>query len=76
MPWTDSLHPDHRALARFCLARIRAQGASCEAYLYEVQAPFRSPTHFVDIADAVERKRELITCYESTLALFLLLTVY
>ena len=70
LPWTDSLHPDHRALARFCLARMRAQGAACEAYLYEIQAPFRSPTHFCDITDVVERKRALIACYESTLALY------
>ncbi|HAM16442.1 MAG TPA: hypothetical protein DCP91_11440 [Eggerthellaceae bacterium] len=70
LPWTDSLHPDHRALARFCLARMRAQGAACKAYLYEMQAPFRSPTHFFDITDIVARKRELIACYESTLALY------
>ena len=70
LPWTDSLHPDHRALARFCLDRMRRQGADCEAYLYEVQAPFRCPTHFVDITDVVERKRELVGCYENTLALY------
>ena len=70
LPWTDSLHPDHRALARFCLSRIREQNADCEAYLYEVQAPFRCPTHFIDITDMVERKRELISCYESTLELY------
>ena len=68
LPWTDSLHPDHRALGRFCLSNIREQNAGCEAYLYEVQAPFRCPTHFFDITDVVERKRELIGCYESTLA--------
>ena len=70
LPWVDSLHPDHRALARFCLSRMREQGAGCEAYLYEVQAPFRCPTHFIDITDVVERKRELISCYESTLELY------
>ena len=70
LPWTDSLHPDHRALARFCLSRIREQGAGCEAYLYEVQAPFRCPTHFIDITDVVERKRELISCYKNTLELY------
>lgn len=68
LPWTDSLHPDHRALARFCLDRMRLQGAECEAYLYEVQAPFRCPTHFIDITDEVERKRQLIACYENTLS--------
>ena len=67
LPWTDSLHPDHQALARFCLSRIREQNADCEVYLYEMQAPFRCPTHFIDITDVVERKRELISCYESTL---------
>ena len=70
LPWIDSLHPDHRAVARFCLDRIREQGADCEAYLYEVQAPFRCPTHFIDITDIVERKRELVSCYESTLELY------
>lgn len=70
LPWTNSLHPDHRALARFCLEHMRQQGASCEAYLYEVQAPFRCPTHFFDITDVEERKRKLIGCYESTLALY------
>jgi len=70
LPWTESLHPDHRALARFCLERIRSQGAPCKAYLYEVQAPFRSPTHFIDITDIVSRKRELVACCESTLELY------
>ena len=68
LPWIESLHPDHRALAQFCLDRMRQQGAECEAYLYEVQAPFRCPTHFVDITDVVERKRELVGCYENTLS--------
>ena len=70
LPWTESLHPDHRALARFCLERICQQGADCEAYLYEMQAPFRCPTHFIDITCVVGRKRELAGCYGSTLALY------
>lgn len=70
LPWTESLHPDHRAVARFCLDRIREQGAACEAYLYELQAPFRSPTHFIDITDVVDFKRDLIAFYESMLELY------
>ena len=70
LPWIGSLHPDHRALARFCLGAIAKQGADCEAYLYELQAPFRSPTHYFDITDFVERKRELVSCYESTLEIY------
>ena len=35
-----------------------------------MQAPFRCPTHFIDITDVVERKRELVSCYESTLELY------
>ena len=70
LPWTMSLHPDHRALARFCLERMREQDSACEAYLYEVQAPFRCPTHFIDITDIVESKRKLVACYQSTLALY------
>ena len=70
LPWTESLHPDHRALAWFCLARMRQQGAQCHAFLYELQSPFRCPTHFIDITDVVERKRALIDCYQSVLALY------
>ena len=68
IPWADSLHPDHRALADFCLRRIREQGAACETFMYELQAPFRCPTHFINIAGVVARKRELVSCYHSTLA--------
>lgn len=70
LPWTESLHPDHVAVAQFSLARMKQQGAQCEVFLYELQAPFRCPTHFFEITEVLEAKRELIHCYQSTLALY------
>ena len=64
LPWDDSPHPDHRACAKMCCAAIVKQGSSADCYMYELNAPFRKPTHFCDMTDAIEEKRKLIDFHE------------
>jgi LmbE family N-acetylglucosaminyl deacetylase len=60
MPWIESYHPDHRAVARMCRRVIRAQKASAECFSYEITAPFYRPTHYIDITKIESEKRKLI----------------
>lgn len=60
LPWNESPHPDHRACANMCCEAIVRQKALVDCYMYELNVPFREPTHFCDITDAIEKKRELI----------------
>lgn len=60
LPWSESLHPDHRAAFAMCKARIRSQGAKGACFCYEIFAPFRNPTHYVDITAIEPEKRKLI----------------
>ena len=64
IPWIDSPHPDHRAAAAMCLRAIKESEAAAECFSYEINTPFRSPTHFVDITDIVGEKRKLIRFHE------------
>ena len=64
LPWDESPHPDHRACAKMCCEAIVKQGASAECYMYELNAPFRRPTHFCDMTGIVGEKRKLIDFHE------------
>ena len=68
MPWIESLHPDHRAVARMCRRLIRSQEASAECFSYEVTASFYWPTHYIDITGIEAQKRRLIRFHEDQLA--------
>lgn len=62
-------HPDHKA-AFLCVKEAAKKVASeemPECYLYEVHTPLQSPTHFLDISDAVRGKCELIRLHQSQL---------
>ncbi len=62
-------HPDHKA-AFLCVKEAAKRMASekiPECYLYEVHTPLQSPTHFLDISDAMNRKCELIRLHKSQL---------
>ena len=67
LPWHESLHPDHRATADMCCKAIRTQKAAPECFSYEIFAPFRKPTHYIDITDIIEEKRRLIRFHEDQL---------
>ena len=60
LPWLNSLHPDHRDAARFCLDEIRRQRARADCYFYEIDAPFHDPSHYIDISEIAEEKRRLV----------------
>ena len=63
LPWAESLHPDHRAAAKMCHAEISGQKSRAECYTYEINAPFHTPTHYIDITGIMEKKLELIRCH-------------
>ncbi len=63
IPWSDSLHPDHRAAADMCRAALKAQKSTAECFSYEVSAPFRDPTHYIDITGLEQQKRQLVRCH-------------
>lgn len=62
-------HSDHKAA--FLCVKEAAKGMVTEempeCYLYEVHTPLQSPTHFLDISDAVEEKCRLIRMHKSQL---------
>jgi LmbE family N-acetylglucosaminyl deacetylase len=47
-----------------CCEAIARQKALVDCYMYELNAPFRKPTHFCDLTDAIEEKRKLIGFHE------------
>lgn len=64
IPWLESLHPDHRYAAAYCIDEIRRQKAKATCYSYEIFAPFHNPTHFIDITSVENEKRKLIRFHE------------
>ena len=64
LPWNESPHPDHRACAYMCFEAIARQKASADCYMYELNAPFRKPSHFCDLTDTIEEKGKLIGFHE------------
>ena len=64
LPWNESPHPDHRACAYICCEAIVRQKASADCYMYELNVPFHTPTHFCDLTDVIEEKRKLIDFHE------------
>ena len=60
LPWERSFHPDHVAAARMCIDAIRRQKPGAECWSYEINAPFRSPSHYIDITAIEAQKRRLI----------------
>jgi LmbE family N-acetylglucosaminyl deacetylase len=65
-PSTDELHPDHWAAGVAVEALHRAGRLPCVAYAYEVWAAVR-PTHLIDIAPVLDRKRAAMAEYPSQL---------
>ena len=64
LPWNESLHPDHRAACELCCKAIQKQKVEPECYIYEVNAPFYKPTHYIDITGIADEKRKLIDFHE------------
>ena len=63
-------HPDHCA-AFIALKKAFRNGSKAgleaDVFQYEVTAPLGHITHFLDISEKVDKKRELIGCYSSQL---------
>ena len=43
-----------------CCKSIQKQKATPECYIYEVNAPFHKPTHFIDITGIIDEKIKLV----------------
>ncbi len=54
-------HPDHSCVVPF----LEKLGVVSEVYGYEVWSAIGEPTHYLDITNVVERKKELIGFHES-----------
>ena len=68
LPWIDSLHPDHRAACEMCCKAMRKQKVEPECYMYELNAPFYKPTHFIDITDIIDEKCKLMEFHKDQIA--------
>ena len=64
LPGNESRHPDHKACAYMCCEAIVRQGALADCYMYELNVPFREPTHFCDLTETIDEKRKLIDFHE------------
>lgn len=61
-------HPDHSAAYLSVMSALQAQDiADTEVYAYEVHAPIQTPTHYLDITDVIEKKKQLIRFHPSQL---------
>jgi len=61
-------HPDHQAAAACVRSALAAQGWMVPVYEYEIATPLADPAAYLDISDAIERKRAFIRCHASQLA--------
>jgi LmbE family N-acetylglucosaminyl deacetylase len=66
MPGPQDNHIDHLAVNRmFHQLCSMKKIADKKTVYYEIWSAFACPTHYIDISDAVERKREIINVYRS-----------
>lgn len=64
IPWEDSYHPDHRAVFQAVIKQIQKQGSKARLFSYEINAPFRRPTHYIDITEFIDKKLHLIRIHQ------------
>ena len=66
VPHREELHPDHSAAYQIVSNAVRKQGLrDVTVYQYEVSTPMRMPSHYMDITDRMQKKRECIELHES-----------
>lgn len=70
LPWQDSLHPDHRAVFNAVIKQVQIQHCNASLFSYEIYAPFRLPTHYMDITDFIDKKRHLINIHQDQISSF------
>lgn len=59
-------HPDHTAAYVSVVNALKEQKEwKKEVFVYEVHSPLQSPTHMLDITDAIETKQKLIRIHSS-----------
>lgn len=65
VPNIKEKHPDHKAAyVNLKLATFK-QHSKAQIYQYELWTPLKQPTHILNISYFMEKKIELIKCYES-----------
>jgi len=60
-------HADHRSAFRIVKHALSRQQLQVDLYQYEIGQPLQQATHYLDISQTVEQKRQLICCHESQL---------
>lgn len=63
VPAPGENHPDHSCVYEFLL-RLKPQA---RIFTYEVWSTLPTPSHYIDISDVVDEKKNLISYYESQL---------
>lgn len=63
-PAPSDNHPDHACVYQF-LFRLKPR---VKIFGYEVWSALPTPSHYIDISDVVDRKKRLISIYESQVA--------
>lgn len=70
--WPVDVNPDHRQVAALTIEAFMQKGMNTEVFCYEVfsevgrpQSLGFYPTHYVDITDVLETKKEMVYCMKS-----------
>jgi LmbE family N-acetylglucosaminyl deacetylase len=66
MPNKNDNHPDHRAVSPMFYKLISLRRiVGIKIVYYEIWSVFSQPTHYIDISDVVDKKRDVINIYKS-----------
>lgn len=66
LPCADDDHPDHMAACIYAKEKILEQNSpNVEVYEYEVHLPLHKTSHYIDITELYQKKKELVSIYRS-----------
>lgn len=66
LPCADDDHPDHMATCLYAKKRILNENIpSVEVFEYEVHLPLHKVSHYIDITNFYQKKKELVSIYQS-----------
>lgn len=67
IPNRNENHPEHKIVNILMCKVLKHQRSRAKVFEYEVWTPILEPTHYLDIADVVEQKKQLIRNYRCQL---------
>ncbi len=68
MPHRQDTHADHMVVSAFWKRLVKEKKFKARAVYYELWGALSVPTHYMDISDVIEQKKEAIAFYQSQLA--------